>query len=51
MPIPKIREITQREIDENYLRIKDEVAMIIETEMERIYDTPELAHLLVAREE
>jgi hypothetical protein len=50
LPIPKRRTVTQKEIEENYLRIKDEVAMIIETEMERIYDTPELAHLLVARD-
>lgn len=54
VPIPKPAgkpEVTQAEIDENYKRIKDEVVMIIESEMERIYDTPELAHLLVAREE
>lgn len=51
VPIPKVRDITQKEIEENYLRIKEEVQMIIETEMERIYDTPELSHLLVARSE
>lgn len=51
VPIPKVREITQPEIEENYIRIKQEVVAIIDTEMERIYDTPELAHLLVVREE
>jgi hypothetical protein len=51
VPIPNIRNITPAEIEDNYLRIKDEVAAIIESEMERIYDTPELAHLLVARDE
>ncbi|MEE1947249.1 conjugal transfer protein MobC [Pedobacter sp. KR3-3] len=51
VPIPKVRDITPKEIEENYNRIREEVAMIIETEMERIYDTPELAHLLVARDE
>jgi hypothetical protein len=51
VPIPKVREITQAEIEENYLRIKQEVIAIIDTEMERIYDTPELAHLLVVKEE
>lgn len=51
VPIPKEREVTQADIEENYFKIKDEVAMIIETEMERIYNTPELAHLLVARDE
>jgi hypothetical protein len=50
VPIPKPRIVTQKEIEENYLRIKDEVAAIIEEEMERIYDTPELAHLLIVRE-
>lgn len=51
VPIPKVREITQDEIDENYMQIKQEVMVIIDTEMERIYDTPELAHLLVVRDE
>lgn len=51
VPIPKPRVITQTEIEENYIRIKQEVVEIIDTEMERIYDTPELAHLLVVREE
>jgi hypothetical protein len=51
VPIPKVREITPAEIEENYLQIKDEVAMIIDSEMERIYDTPELAHLLISRDE
>lgn len=49
VPIPKPRNVSTKEIDENYQRIKDEVAAIIEEEMERIYDTPELAHLLVSR--
>lgn len=51
VPIPKIRDISSDEIDANYIQIKQDVVDIIETEMERIYDTPELAHLLVAREE
>lgn len=51
VPIPKVRETTPAEIEENYLQIKDEVAMIIESEMERIYDTPELAHLLISRDD
>lgn len=51
LPIPNIRKISQTEIEDNYLQIKEEVMVIIESEMERIYDTPELAHLLVAKEE
>lgn len=51
VPIPKVREVSQREVENNYLKIKGDVQMIIETEMERIYETPELTHLLVARNE
>lgn len=51
IPIPKIRDIIQVEVEDNYRQIKEEIAEIIDTEMERIYQTPELAHLLVAREE
>ncbi|MGE8426284.1 MAG: conjugal transfer protein MobC [Sphingobacterium sp.] len=51
VPIPKPRTVTAKDIEDNYLRIKDEVAAIIDEEMERIYNTPELAHLLVARNE
>lgn len=47
--IPKPRNVSQKDIEDNYLQIKDEVAAIIDQEMERIYNTPELAHLLVAR--
>lgn len=49
VPIPKVREVTAAEVEANYQRVKSDVEMIIETEMERIYDTPELAHLLVSR--
>ncbi|WP_413670087.1 conjugal transfer protein MobC [Mucilaginibacter sp. Mucisp86] len=47
--IPKIRNCPQVEIDANYLQIKKEVAAIVATEMERIYDSPSLAHLLVKK--
>lgn len=49
VPIPKVRDITQAQIEENYNKIREEVIGIIETEMERIYETPDLAHLLVER--
>ncbi len=49
--IPKPRQVTTKDIEDNYLRIKDEVAAIIDEEMERIYNTPELAHLLVSRDD
>lgn len=49
--IPKPRIVTAKDVEDNYLRIKDEVAAIIDEEMERIYNTPELAHLLVSRDD
>jgi len=50
-PIPSIRNITAAQVEENYRRIKEEVFAIVESEMERIYDTPELAGLLVTKNE
>jgi hypothetical protein len=38
-------------MEDNYFQIKEEIMAIIESDMERIYDTPELAHLLVSRDD
>ncbi|WP_057937876.1 conjugal transfer protein MobC [Algoriphagus resistens] len=46
-PIPKVREITQEEVEENYRSIKRDVEEIIRVEMERVFDTPELGHLII----
>ncbi|MEB2778112.1 conjugal transfer protein MobC [Algoriphagus sp. D3-2-R+10] len=46
-PIPKVREITQEEVEENYRSIKREVEEVIRMEMERVFDTPELGHLII----
>ncbi len=46
-PIPEVRAVTVAQIEENYLRIKKDVEVIIKTEIERIYDTPSLAHLII----
>ncbi|WP_433863864.1 conjugal transfer protein MobC [Sphingobacterium thalpophilum] len=50
LPIPKPRTVTPAEIEQNYLQIKEDIVILIESEMERIYETPELAHLLIVRE-
>ncbi|TDX00463.1 YWFCY motif protein [Dinghuibacter silviterrae] len=49
--VPKVGDVAKVEIDDNYLRIKEEIIGLVDSEMERIYDTPELAHLLVSKEE
>ncbi|WP_425637885.1 conjugal transfer protein MobC [Algoriphagus yeomjeoni] len=46
-PIPKVRDITQDEVEENYRSIKRDVEDIIRLEMERVFDTPELGHLII----
>ncbi|TXE06420.1 conjugal transfer protein MobC [Algoriphagus aquimarinus] len=46
-PIPKVRDISQEDVEENYRRIKREVEEIIRMEMERVLDTPELGHLII----
>ena len=45
--LPVISKVTQKEILENYLQIKKDVANIIHTEMERMLDTPELTDLII----
>lgn len=48
-PLPTIRSITPQEIQNNYIRIKNEVTDIIEQEIERIRKDPDLAHLLFVK--
>ncbi|WP_192349944.1 hypothetical protein [Algoriphagus sp. Y33] len=44
-PIPKVRDVSQEEVIQNYRGIKRDVEEIIRMEMERVFDTPELGHL------
>lgn len=49
-PLPKSK-VSQLEIQNEYIRIKNEVTDIIETEIERIRKDPNLAHLLFVKPE
>ena len=57
-PLPEIysfrdekgRDTMQQEVQDNYRRIKKEVEQIIQDELKRIEQTPELAHLLSKEE-
>ncbi|MFC0261395.1 conjugal transfer protein MobC [Fontibacter flavus] len=49
-PIPPVVDITASEIDSNYRMVKNQVKHLIEIEIERIYNTPELAHLIIEKE-
>lgn len=48
--LPVVSEVNQKEILENYLQIKKNVAEIIHTEMERMLDTPELTDLIIRKD-
>ncbi|NLR67880.1 TraM recognition domain-containing protein [Chitinophaga varians] len=45
-PLPVVRNITPLEVQNNYVTIKNDMIDLIETEIERIKNDPELAHLL-----
>ncbi|MCE7056248.1 YWFCY domain-containing protein [Algoriphagus sp. AGSA1] len=45
--IPKVRDISSEEVEGNYRRIKLDVEEIVRMEMERVFDTPELGHLIL----
>lgn len=47
VPIPKVRDISPEEVTGNYNRIKRDVEKIVRVEMERVFDTPELGHLII----
>jgi hypothetical protein len=47
--VPIIMEVKKNDILENYLRIKKDIQTIIDAEMERILDTPELNSRIVGK--
>ncbi len=48
--LPEISNVSQREILNNYLQIKEDVQGILQTELERMLDTPELTDLIIRRD-
>ncbi|GAC1487670.1 MAG: hypothetical protein NVS1B13_15870 [Flavisolibacter sp.] len=47
--LPDIREIDQGDILDNFIRIKEEVLMMVESELERMLSTPELVGLVIKK--
>ncbi len=45
--IPPIREVDNDTIQLNYTQVKDDIKWLIESEIERIKNDPELAHLII----
>ena len=48
--LPVVSNVSQKEILDNYLQIKKDVQTILQTEMERMLDTPELTDLIIRKE-
>jgi hypothetical protein len=46
-PLPKIRDISPLEVQNNYITIKNEIFDLVETELARIKNDPDLAHLII----
>lgn len=45
--IPSVREVDAATIQKNYLQVKEDIGWLIESEIERIKNDPELAHLII----
>jgi hypothetical protein len=45
--LPVIREVTQQMLLDNFQRVRSEIAALIDSEMQRIKNSPELRHLLI----
>jgi hypothetical protein len=45
--LPVIREVTQQMLLDNFQRVRSEIAALIDAEMQRIKNSPELRHLLI----
>ncbi len=47
--LPQFSKVENKDVLNNYLKVKQEVAMIIQTEIERMLDTPELTDLIIKK--
>lgn len=47
--LPHFSKVENRDVLANYLQVKNDVAMIVETEIERMMDTPELEGLIIKK--
>lgn len=48
-PIPVIRQVDQAMVDRNYMQIRQDVQDIVQSEMLRMINDPELAHLIIKK--
>lgn len=48
--LPHFSKVETKDVLENYLKVKNDVVMIVQTEIERMLDTPELKDLIIKKE-
>ena len=47
--LPVFSNVTPKEILESYMQVKKDVTMIVQTEIERMLDTPELTDFIIKK--
>lgn len=45
--LPVVREVTREMLLDNFQRVRNEIAALVRSELQRIENTPELQHLLM----
>jgi hypothetical protein len=48
--LPHFSKVETKDVLDNYLKVKNDVAVIVQTEIERMLDTPELTDLIIKKE-
>ena len=48
--LPQFSKVESKDVLDNYLQVKKDVAMIVQTEIERMLDTPALTDLIIKKE-
>ena len=47
--IPQYFDVEPKDVLDNFLKVKSDIAMIVQTELERMMDTPELTDLIIKK--
>ncbi|EHQ24314.1 conjugal transfer protein MobC [Mucilaginibacter paludis] len=47
--IPQIREVGSQDVEQNYLQVKKEIKILIDSELERMSDSPNLTNLILKK--
>jgi type IV secretory pathway TraG/TraD family ATPase VirD4 len=47
-PLPVVRSVTDKEVEENFRRVREDIAGLVDAEMRRISDSPDMRHLVIS---